>query len=247
MGFLDTFKVSMMDIVHEAKRNPELADELMDKLFEWLDDELITRSNFELVYQSLTDINNHLIVVSNNFKTEADSNYACIKPEDGKLKEDLIFYCSHYLRAISLENFPEACRRVFQQIETLVNFLLKKRSLVEKASLDASFLTRVKITRQAGKPLLLPLYAKIAYIDIHYKAEFDTHSIRYDSLKSFTYSIRENYDKCYALRNFASHGTDFYKDSAENLILEEFKLQATRYLKAPLQLVDVLKSIYVRS
>lgn len=243
MSFLNAFKSSMLEIIEETKkRNIDFADELSDRLFIWLDQEFESRINFKSMHSAINDINTHLQVVSSQHKAEADSYYKAINDED--LREPLAGFLAQYFRALSVENFPLACKCLFQQIETLVSYLMHKRGLIEKMSRDVKFMdkhkTHIKPNKSGG--FFVPLFIKLILIGNDYRKELGKAliSTEYNYLSEFTYSTRESYEACYNLRNSDSHGKSFYADGEEGISLKDFQDNSNFYLSSPLQLIKLL-------
>ena len=248
MSFLDAFKISMVDVVEEAKKgNDEFADSLLDLLFNRLDEELHGRLNFTSVHSAIHDINTHLSVISSHHKSAAEVYYQVVK--DKELRNPLVGFYSKYLRALSIDDFPLCCKSIFQQIETIVSYLLHKRELIEKMPRDVKFMEKYKTFIKSNKSggYFVPLFVKLILIGNGYSKELSKAMINseYSSLSNFSLKNKVAYDACYSLRNFDSHGKSFYADGMEDVSLVDFQKNVSYYLDAPLQLIGFLLRICI--
>ena len=240
MSFLDSFKSSMLEVVEEAKKgNTDFADELSDRLLEWLDQEFETRLNFKSVHSAIEDINSHLQVISNQHRAKANAFYQNIS--ESSLKDALINFHSRYLRALSAEDFPLACKCLFQQIESCVNFLFKISTLVEIITGDAAKQTRYEFEQKVER-YSISFLKKIEAISDHY--ELELRRIQHFPLnRGYTF---DHYNLCYRLRNYESHGIHFDKQEAIFEELEDFQVNYKSYLAAPNRQILKLRDLILK-
>ena len=244
MSKSESYKRAIIEIIEESKQNPDFANELMDILFADLDTELEARLNFQQIHSSLTDINAHLAVVSSRHIDEATNYYKELT--NGALRNAMISYSSKYLQAIMSNNFPSACKFLFQQIETFASYLLFKKNLIDKALIDVKFIDKHKIKRNKAGGVIIPLYAKLLLISDAYRTEFGKLSIPYRTLNEFSYHNKLAYDACYDLRNYDSHGIIFNKSEASLIDLQEFQDNYIFYTNVPLSLIEYLLFVCIQ-
>lgn len=256
MSLLDSFKSSMVDIVEEIQKgNVEFADELLERLFNWLDEELTSRSNFDQIHRSIADITAHLSVVSQDDKKEAEDFYQNLT--NVELREALVKFYSAYLRSYSLENYPLSCKCVFQQIESLVSYLLFKRNVIDRiisnleikgkyeAEISATFKKPTQLIANAKGGYDIPLFVKLWFVSDEYFNEFKLLSTGYDDIRFYSRANKDSYKKCYELRNHDSHGLIFGSNDATQLEVADFKKKAAIHLQAPIRLVGFLTQLAV--
>ena len=230
MSFLDAFKSSMLDIVEETKKgNAEFADSLLDPLFERLDEELSVRADFSLVSTALNDISGHLHLVYSRFENEAQRLFSGVENEI--LQTSLVKYYANQLQAIENNKLPLACKSLFQQIETLLNYLMSAKGCLNDIRSSEELMKKFKIVKNSQGYINFSLKSKLFIASFYYSEEFKNIVQNNISLAQHYYNyIRIEFDTCYELRHIDSHGMIFDQGDAEVVASRAFNNNARQYI-----------------
>lgn len=232
MSFLNLFKSSILEIVEETKKgNSDFADELLDILFLSLDDELQARAHSSLMSNSLNDISVHLQLVYSRFQNQSQQIFGDIKNDS--LRDNLIKYYAKQLQAIENNTHALACKSLFQQIESLLNYLMSAKGCLDEIKNSAELMNKFKIFKNPKGYINFSLKNKIFIASTYYLPEFQNATQNTTSLAQYYYRIQNEFDVCYELRNIDSHGILFDQNNsedAESIALGKFENNAKHYI-----------------
>ncbi|MDU0369599.1 hypothetical protein ACFPAF_04265 [Hymenobacter endophyticus] len=237
MSKLDIFKQALLEITQVASSNPELAEDLTDQLLNAMDEHFIAESRFSVIEEAFTSINNRLCVLSAQHQKQAKDFYRTTLPQ---VENDFLCECyAKYRQALSNGEYPLACKSLFQQIETMTNFLIQKKNVIDdlKRRNKLSFY----FIEQKNGYYTVALLNKIRMVSDYYQNEFNRLVTPYRNLRD---SIDKSlFDKCRELRNGDSHGLSFDESELINRDLSDFATNHESYLKIPLRVIEYLRDI----
>ena len=232
MSFSNMFKSSMLEIVEETKKgNADFADDLLDILFGCLDEELEVRSNSALLSNALNDISGHLHLVYSKFQKQAQQIFGEIKHDF--LRETLGIYYANQLQAIENDKLPLACKSLFQQIESLLNYLMSAKGCLNEIRADNKLMIKFKVSENTQGYVNFSLKNKLFIASSYYLAEFQNVIQNSTSLAQYYYRIQNEFDVCYELRHIDSHGILFDQSeqgNTESIALGKFKSNSKHYI-----------------
>lgn len=230
MSFLDTFKSSMLEIIEEAKKgNTDFANELSDRLFDWLDQEFETRLNFNLVHSAIENIsvnikalNKSILFTDEKTATQVERFYNGLPQNQKNLKKRLIEARKKMHLHIRNENFKEACKYLVVQAEMLSQHLVVAFDIIAwiKRERVASVTVSEKI-KNNQKLYYLRTWELLKAVDIRFKCQWNQPLI--EEVKN--------------IRDFESHG--YHDDDAKEMELlvtkissdwEKYFLEWTRFI-----------------